>query len=145
MPIDVDRFEADPEELDDGTAIGPARVLSFLRSNPDRAFTAGEIQAEVGSGPSFRSLETMTVSTVLSGLESQGLVRHRLGYWTLSETGTDSRLRARAVYEGPDGVRECTPSDLERGGAWVAFTVAGDDGDVRRRVPRERVYLVEFE
>lgn len=145
MPIDADRFEADPEELDDGTPIGPGRVLSFLRSNPGRAFTAGEIQAELGSGPSFRSLETMTVSTALSGLEARGFVRRHMGYWALSETGIESTRRPRVVYEGPDGVRECTPSDLERESGWVTFTVAGDDGDVRRHVPRERVYAVEFE
>jgi len=152
MPIDLDRFETDPEELLDGDRhLGPGHVLSSLRSNPDRAFTSAEIQAEIGSGPSLRSVETTGISGVLPGLESRGIVRRRVGYWALSESGAGTATRseqtgrARVVYEGPDGPEEHTFPDVRRGPGWVVLTVEGDDGEERRLLPRERVYSIEFE
>jgi hypothetical protein len=152
MPIDLDRFETDPEELlDDGRDLGPGHVLSFLRSNPDRAFTSAEIQAEIGSGPSLRSAEAMGISGVLSGLESRGVVRRRMGYWVLSESGAGTATRseqtgrARVVYEGPDGPEEHTPSDVRRERGWVVLTVGADGDEERLEVPRERVYSIAFE
>ena len=145
MPIDIDRFEADSEEdLDDGRSLGPAHVLSFLRSNPDRAFTAAEIQAEIGSGPTVRSAETMGISGVLSGLEARGLVRQRAGYWALTAAAAERTRRRRVVYEGPDGVRERTHPDVQRESGWVLLAADEDDGEGDRYVPRERIYSIEY-
>lgn len=156
MPIDIERFETDPEELlDEGRQLGPGHVLSFLRANPDRAFTSAEIQDAIGSGPSLRSAETMGISGVLSGLESRGLVRRRMGYWALSEygaepgttreTGSERSLRGRVVYEGPDGLRECPSADVRREFGWVVLAVEEEGEEERRYVPRERVYSIEVE
>jgi hypothetical protein len=93
----------------------------------------------------------MGISGVLSGLESRGLVRRRMGYWALSDEGSapamgsDRAGRARVVYEGPDGPEEYTCPDVRRESGWVVLTVESDDGEERRHLPRERVYSIEFE
>jgi predicted transcriptional regulator of viral defense system len=79
MPIDIDRFEEGPlDELRARGQTNAEKILSFLASSPDKAFTPKEIHeaTEVARG---------SVGVVLSRLEDQGLVRHRGEYWAIAE------------------------------------------------------------
>ncbi len=85
MPISIDDFEEGPSKalrVEEGTQ--PYRVLSFLASNADRAYTQTEIAEETG-------ITRGSVGAVLSRLEERGLVRHRGRYWAIGE---DDRLAA---------------------------------------------------
>ena len=82
MPIDIERFESDPEEeLKPQGTTNAEVILSFLASSPDQAYTPKEIHdaTDVARG---------SVGVVLSRLESRGLVRHRGDYWAVA-TGED--------------------------------------------------------
>ena len=82
MPIDIERFESDPEEeLKQQGGTNAEVILSFLASSPDKAYTPKEIHeaTEIPRG---------SVGVVLSRLENRGLVRHRGDYWAVA-TGED--------------------------------------------------------
>lgn len=81
MPIDVDEFETAPEtELRAGDE-GPTnaeRVLTFLSTHAEQAFTPKEVRVET-------EVPRGSVGVVLSRLEDRGLVRHRGEYWAIAE------------------------------------------------------------
>ena len=85
MPIHIDEFESDAVTTERSV---PERVVGFLATNREHAFSRSEIAAAVDADPN-------TVSTALSRLASRGLVRHRGEYWAL----TDDLDRVRAVYD----------------------------------------------
>jgi len=90
MPISVDRFDEEPEELLDlqeGTQ--PYQILSFLAEHDEQAFAQSEIAEETG-------ISRGSVGAVLSRLEDRGLVRHKGRYWTIA---TDDRLAAYAAQQ----------------------------------------------
>ena len=103
MPIDIESFEYEPEEaLRAGGPTNAERILSFLASNAEQAFTPGEIHdgTDVPRG---------SVGVVLSRLEERDLVRHRGEYWAVAEdadvgTTITSMATARAATErlGPE-------------------------------------------
>ena len=79
MPIDIETFEASPEDRLTHTGETNAdRVMRFLATYPDQAFTQSEIRdaTDVNAG---------SISVVLSRLEDRGLVRHKGNYWALGE------------------------------------------------------------
>lgn len=91
MPISIDRFEDEPPEaLDIGVGTQPHRVLVFLASNDDSAFTQTEIAEGTG-------IKRGSVGAVLSRLDDRGLVRHRGRYWAIGE---DDRLASYAAQTG---------------------------------------------
>lgn len=88
MPISIDRFDEDPTEaldLKEGTQ--PYRLLRFLASHSDQAFTQTELHEATG-------IKRGSVGAVLSRLEDRGLVRHRGRYWAIVE---DDRLASYAA------------------------------------------------
>jgi Mn-dependent DtxR family transcriptional regulator len=85
VPISIDEFESG--DLPSETSV-PERVVSFLASNPDRAYTRSEIARSVEVDPD-------TVSTALSRLSDRDLVRHRGRYWAV----IDDTERVRAAYD----------------------------------------------
>lgn len=79
MPIDMETFEASPEDhLQHSGETNADRVMRFLAAHPDQAFTQSEIceATDVKAG---------SISVVLSRLEDRGLVRHKGNYWALGE------------------------------------------------------------
>ena len=79
MPIDIETFEASSEDrLKHSGETNADRVMRFLASHPDQAFTQSEIRdaSDVKAG---------SISVVLSRLEDRGLVRHKGNYWALGE------------------------------------------------------------
>lgn len=83
VPINIDRFEEEPADvldLQEGTQ--PYRILQFLATNSEQAFTQTEIHEAT-------DIKRGSVGAVLSRLEDRGLVRHRGRYWAIAE---DDRL-----------------------------------------------------
>ena len=79
MPIDIETFESSPEDrLQHSGETNADRVMRFLATHPDQAFTQSEIRdaTDVKAG---------SISVVLSRLEDRGLVRHKGNYWALGE------------------------------------------------------------
>lgn len=106
MPIDIERFEDDPDAPI--RADGPTnaeRILAFLASNADLAFTPKEVHEST-------DVPRGSVGVVLSRLEDRGLVRHRGEYWavaedavvetTLTSMGTARTATDRLGVEDPD-------------------------------------------
>lgn len=79
MPISADRFEAIDED-DEGPRPGTNahEILSFLESNPDRAFTQSEIVEGTG-------VARGSVGPTLVRLREAGRVDHRATYWRVSD------------------------------------------------------------
>jgi len=77
MPIDKDRFE-DLEEDSPTPGTNAARILDFLRMNPDKAFTQSEIAAET-------NVKRGSVGPTLVRLRERGRVDHRGNYWRVSD------------------------------------------------------------
>ncbi len=110
MPIDIDRFEQEPEAtLRSGGQTNAETILSFLASAPDRAFTPKEIHEATG-------VARGSVGVVLSRLEDQGLLRHRGEYWAVSDDEDigetlNSMATARAATDrlGPEDPDEWGP------------------------------------
>lgn len=110
MPIDIDRFEEQPEET--LRAVGPTnaeRILGFLAANVDRAFTPKEIHEAT-------DIPRGSVGVVLSRLEERELVRHRGEYWALADDAEAEKTltamsTARSVTErlGPEDPAEWGP------------------------------------
>jgi DNA-binding IclR family transcriptional regulator len=90
MPINIDRFEGDPEDtldIEEGTQ--PHTIFTFLAANNEQAFT----QTEIHEGT---DIPRGSVGVVLSRLEERGLVRHRGRYWAIAE---DERLASYAAQQ----------------------------------------------
>lgn len=90
MPINVDRFENEPEDvLDIREGTQPHTILTFLTDNNEQAFTQTEIHeaTEIPRG---------SVGVVLSRLEERELVRHRGRYWAVAK---DERLASYAAQQ----------------------------------------------
>jgi DNA-binding MarR family transcriptional regulator len=79
MPIDINTFESSPpERLENTGETNADRVMRFLATHPDQAFTQSEIRDATG-------VKTGSISVVLSRLEDRELVRHKGNYWALGE------------------------------------------------------------
>jgi len=90
VPINIDRFEDESEEVLDITeGTQPHTVLTFLADNDEQAFTQTEIHEAT-------KIPRGSVGVVLSRLEERGLVRHRGRYWAIAE---DDRLTSYAAQE----------------------------------------------
>ena len=85
MPVSIDEFESG--DLPEETSV-PEQVVTYLYSHRDKAFTRSEIAAGVDE-------DANTVGTALSRLKNRDLVRHKSGYWAL----TDDIDRVRAAYD----------------------------------------------
>lgn len=99
MPISADRFEDIP---DDGDVPSPetnaGAILAFLRDNPEKAFTRGEIASET-------DIKEGSVGPTLVRLRERGRVDHRGSYWRVSDheasvnTATMHTTAAIAAHE----------------------------------------------
>jgi predicted transcriptional regulator of viral defense system len=90
MPINIDRFEDEPEDvLDIKEGTQPHTILTFLTANDEQAFTQTEIYEAT-------DIPRGSVGVVLSRLEDRGLVRHRGRYWAIAE---DERLASYAAQQ----------------------------------------------
>jgi predicted transcriptional regulator of viral defense system len=90
MPINIDRFEDEPEDaldIEEGTQ--PHTILTFLAANDEQAFTQTEIHEAT-------DIPRGSVGVVLSRLEDRGLVRHRGRYWAVA---ADDRLASYATQQ----------------------------------------------
>jgi len=80
MPIEADRFEEmdDDDDGDETPGTNAHAILSFLRDNPDKAFTQTEIaeSTDVKSG---------SVGPTLVRLRERGRVEHKGRYWRVSD------------------------------------------------------------
>lgn len=85
MPVSIDEFESG--DLPSGPSV-PERVVRYLSSNQEHAFTRSEIATAIDADPN-------TVGTALSRLKERELVRHKGTYWAI----TDDRERVRSAYE----------------------------------------------
>ncbi|XGI82950.1 MarR family transcriptional regulator [Halorutilales archaeon Cl-col2-1] len=92
MPIDIESFEEDSEtELRSEGKTNSEEILSFLASNPDKAYTPKEIHEETG-------VARGSVGVVLSRLEERDLVRHRGEYWAVGDVeDLDKTLTSMSV------------------------------------------------
>jgi len=74
MPIDMDLRSLPEDHLKHNGETNADRVMRFLATYPDQAFTQSEIldATDVNAG---------SISVVLSRLEDRGLVRHKGNYW----------------------------------------------------------------
>lgn len=99
MPINIDRFEDESEEiLDINEGTQPHTILSFLKTNDEQAFTQTEIHEAT-------NIPRGSVGVVLSRLEERGLVRHRGRYWAVAE---DERLGS---YEAQQAASSSSTGD----------------------------------
>jgi len=73
MPVRIEEFESGM--LPDGPSV-PEKVLVYLYTNRDKAFTRSEIATEIEEDPN-------TVGTTLSRLKQRNLVRHKGEYWAI--------------------------------------------------------------
>ncbi|QLH77231.1 MarR family transcriptional regulator [Halosimplex rubrum] len=79
MPIDIETFESSSEDhLQHSGVTNADRVMRFLATHPDQAFTQSEIRDET-------DVKAGSISVVLSRLEDRGLVRHKGNYWAIGE------------------------------------------------------------
>ena len=79
MPIDIETFESSSEDrLQQSGETNADRVMRFLATHPNQAFTQSEIRDATG-------VKAGSISVVLSRLEDRGLVRHKGNYWALGE------------------------------------------------------------
>jgi hypothetical protein len=79
VPISSDRFEALGDDTDGPTpGTNAAKLLAFLRSNPDKAFTQSELAAET-------DVTAGSVGPTLVRLRERGRVDHRGNYWRVSD------------------------------------------------------------
>jgi Mn-dependent DtxR family transcriptional regulator len=83
--VSIDEFESGDLP---GTPSVPEEVVTYLYTHRGKAFTRSEIAAGVDE-------DANTVGTALSRLKDRTLVRHRSGYWAL----TDDLDRVTAAYD----------------------------------------------
>lgn len=117
MPIDIDTFESTTaDQLEQTEPTNADRVMQFLATHPNQAFTQSEIRDATG-------VKAGSISVVLSRLEERGLVRHKGTYWALGE---DDDVAAYA------GMAESTRAANERFGEedmkeWLDHAVGEGD------------------
>ncbi|WP_096389220.1 MarR family transcriptional regulator [Halopenitus persicus] len=119
MPIDIETFESSAEDrLRKREETNADRVLRFLATHSDQAFTQSEIRdaTDVKAG---------SISVVLSRLEDRGLVRHKGNYWALGDADEV------AAYTG---LAESTRSANDRFGEedpneWLEHAVDDEDSE----------------
>jgi hypothetical protein len=117
MPIDIETFESASEGRLQGTGETNAdRVMRFLATHPDQAFTQSEIRDAT-------AVNAGSISVVLSRLEDRGLVRHKGTYWAL---GAVDEVAAYA------GIRASTRAANDRFGVedidtWLEHAVEDED------------------
>lgn len=90
MPIDMDTFEqSEEEDLHYRGETNAEKVMAFLATHPDQAFTQSEIRdaTDVNGG---------SISVVLARLEERNLVRHKGHYWAIED---DVALESFAAME----------------------------------------------
>jgi hypothetical protein len=105
MPITSDQFDGLSEDADSPTAGTNAdRILSFLRTNPETAFTQSEIAANTG-------VKTGSVGPTLVRLRERGRVDHRETYWRISdhEQSVDAAGEHAAATLGEQEYADETP------------------------------------
>lgn len=108
MSIDRDTFEnASEEELAGLSA--PEKVLGFLATYADRAFTAREIAAQIG-------VDEGEVSTALSRLKDRDIVEHKATYWAVTED--EDRLANYSGYEQATRLFNEQLGEEDRGEWW---------------------------
>lgn len=95
MPISKDEFEALGGDRDGPTpGTNGAKILEFLRANPEKAFTQNEIAEET-------QVKAASVGPTLVRLRERGRVDHRGTYWRVSDhdrsVGVASGLGADAL------------------------------------------------
>lgn len=81
MPISKDRFEdigGDRDEDGPMPGTNAAKILTFLRNHPDKAFTQSEIASET-------DVKAGSVGPTLVRLRERGRVDHRGNYWRVSD------------------------------------------------------------
>ena len=88
MPIDIEQFDDEPTLGEPTTG---ERIVRFLITHDDQAFTRSEIADAIDADPE-------TVGTNLTRLKARGLVRHREPYWAF----TDDHEQARTVLRERD-------------------------------------------
>jgi len=104
MPISIDEFDAEPPgvlDLEAGTQ--PSRILRFLATNSQQAFSQTEIHGAT-------EIKRGSVGAVLSHLEDRGLVRHRGRYWAVAG---DDRLASYAAQSGASSASTTDDYDTE--------------------------------
>jgi DNA-binding MarR family transcriptional regulator len=113
MPISADRFE-EIDEDEDGPAPGTNahEILSFLESNPEKAFTQTEIVEATG-------VARGSVGPTLVRLREAGRVDHRATYWRVSD---HARSLDAALGHAGDAVEDREDAPLDPG-QWQAFAV----------------------
>jgi len=85
MPVNIDEFESGDLRQEPSV---PEQVITYRYAHRDKAFTRSEIAAHVDE-------DSNTVGTALSRLKDRDLVRHKSGYWAL----TDDIDRVMAAYD----------------------------------------------
>ena len=105
MPISIDQFDEEPADvLDIQEGTQPYRVLRFLATNSEQAFTQTEIHEATG-------IKRGSVGAVLSRLDDRGLARHRGRYWAVAE---DDRLASYAAQTGASSASTADDYDGEK-------------------------------
>ena len=80
MPIDIETFESSSSDrLQNSRETNADRVMQFLATHSNQAFTQSEIRSATG-------VKAGSISVVLSRLEDRNLVRHKGNYWALGES-----------------------------------------------------------
>lgn len=121
MPIGIDQFEEGENLRDSSTS---ERILRFLATRDDQAYTRGEIADAIDTDPE-------TVGTNLTRLKKRGLVRHREPYWAF----TDDLKHAAAVLRDRYGdvvVAELLDSDVLGETQDAAVSSSNDESTVHR-------------
>jgi len=78
MPISKDRFEDIEDNDSPSPGTNAAKILSFLRDYPEKAFTQSEIRTKT-------DLKAGSVGPTLVRLRERGRVDHRGNYWRISD------------------------------------------------------------
>jgi transcription initiation factor IIE alpha subunit len=114
MSIDIERFEDDDTDAIDRPT-NAERVVGFLASHDDRAWTQSEISNRTG-------VKRGSIGPVLSRLHDRELVRHRGQYWAI--TDDEERLTgAMALHRITEALDERHGSEDRE--EWLAHA-AGD-------------------
>lgn len=115
MPISKDQFE---ELGDDGHGPTPgtnaARILTFLRDHPDKAFT----QSEIADGTEVKA---GSVGPTLVRLRERGRVDHRGKYWRVSDQ--DRNVDAATGHAGAALATREADEETPRMEEWQAHAV----------------------
>jgi hypothetical protein len=92
VPIDIDQFEeGDETMLRAGGQTNAERILQFLATHPEQAYTPKEIHEAT-------AVARGSVGVVLSRLEERELVRHRGDYWAITpDADANETLSAMAT------------------------------------------------